>query len=584
MHKFMSGLGALTLIATLFTVGCSEATVGGPDGAWQAEEPPEQNQYPDTPVVSSQNEEEGGGALLSGATPEVVAGGETSCPDIYTPNAVMVPWVSQDPSGKWQNNTCCGQAVATHIWGLHNNRQQLSAQDLYDVIDWTHDNIPGRRSNNYNCNYTGPDDVIAILEQYVGLSSSYQKIPWCNLAEYLDGEHVVILYADSQGTNTTQNFWTNTTAHWVILESIQGDTVSVNDPGRGSASQGDSRAYTTSSVRESFENRGGFALIVDLAPTSSQPPSCTDACQRGMKRCGGGGVSECITGPRGCTEWSDARACPIPGQTCEGSGSCTCSPVGRVCQGSAVYDSDSCGETNFVRSCEHGCYQGACEAAPEPSCRKRTCSSAGAMCGSLSDGCGGTLNCGSCGSSGQECGTNNRCECVAAVRTTCSGGHVYEEDSCGSLGRQIETCPGGCRLARCLQAQEVCSAASPSTRNPGSNEVEGGGEVLKLELISSSSCGSLRFRVSKRDGSSLGAGSYALRVGSGRHSGWVREQRYLSSPTSSFEFVTDHRGNPNSDAIKEFIATKEAANVTTSAHQAWWYSKFVRVQMSEEYN
>ena len=35
---------------------------------------------------------------------------------------------------------------------------------------------------------------------------------------------------------------------------------------------------------------------------------------------------------------------------------------------------------------------------------------------------------------------------------------------------------------------------------------------------------------------------------------------------------------------QEFIVTKEAINPTTSAHQAWWYSKFVRVQMSEQYN
>ena len=75
-----------------------------------------------------------------------------------------------------------------------------------------------------------------------------------------------------------------------------------------------------------------------------------------------------------------------------------------------------------------------------------------------------------------------------------------------------------------------------------------------------------------------------MRVGSGRYYGQVREQRYLSAATSSFEFVTNHRGNPNNDAIKEFIVTKEAINPTTSAHQAWWYSKFVRVQMSEQYN
>jgi hypothetical protein len=39
-------------------------------------------------------------------------------------------------------------------------------------------------------------------------------------------------------------------------------------------------------------------------------------------------------------------------------------------------------------------------ASPDPdagTCRARTCTSAGSQCGALDDGCGGSLECGACG-------------------------------------------------------------------------------------------------------------------------------------------------------------------------------------------
>ncbi len=41
-------------------------------------------------------------------------------------------------------------------------------------------------------------------------------------------------------------------------------------------------------------------------------------------------------------------------------------------------------------------------------CVPRTCSGAGAVCGTLTDGCGGTLQCGTCGT-GYQCNTSNQC-------------------------------------------------------------------------------------------------------------------------------------------------------------------------------
>jgi hypothetical protein len=47
-------------------------------------------------------------------------------------------------------------------------------------------------------------------------------------------------------------------------------------------------------------------------------------------------------------------------------------------------------------------------------CTPSTCTQLGASCGSIGDGCGGTLSCGTCGT-GQSCGANNVCACSASA-------------------------------------------------------------------------------------------------------------------------------------------------------------------------
>lgn len=67
------------------------------------------------------------------------------------------------------------------------------------------------------------------------------------------------------------------------------------------------------------------------------------------------------------------------------------------------------------------------------SCQAKTCADVGATCGTASDGCGGTLSCGSC-ASGQTCDSQggNHCRALTA------------EEECGASGRVF--CPGhsGC--------------------------------------------------------------------------------------------------------------------------------------------
>ncbi len=74
-----------------------------------------------------------------------------------------------------------------------------------------------------------------------------------------------------------------------------------------------------------------------------------------------------------------------------------------------------------------------------------TCAAAGAQCGSISDGCGGTLNCGSC-SSGQSCSAN---VCVGGSCTTCAAAGA----ECGSIS---DGCGGTLNCGSCTISGETC--------------------------------------------------------------------------------------------------------------------------------
>ncbi|BDG06678.1 PQQ-like beta-propeller repeat protein [Anaeromyxobacter oryzae] len=105
--------------------------------------------------------------------------------------------------------------------------------------------------------------------------------------------------------------------------------------------------------------------------------------------------------------------------------------------------------------------------AAAPACTPTTCAAAGATCGELPDGCGGTLACGTC-AQGEACGGGqpNVCGPATCVPTTCEGlgkdcgpvsdgcGHVLD---CGACP-QGETCGGG-------GVENVCGrpACVPST-------------------------------------------------------------------------------------------------------------------------
>lgn len=174
---------------------------------------------------------------------------------------------------------------------------------------------------------------------------------------------------------------------------------------------GGSISCTTCSAGQSCNTKTKSCCTPNSCPTS-QPAGAT---------CGGL--------DNGCGGTMDCTSSCAPGLTCHGSKCCqptfTCDAtptVGSTC-GSNI--SNGCGTT----SCSCGtsglkCHNGKC-------CEPKTTCDAAQQCGTISNGCGGTISCGSCPSgAGNENFTckGNTCECVP---DTCRGRTGPQPDRCG---------------------------------------------------------------------------------------------------------------------------------------------------------
>jgi hypothetical protein len=133
----------------------------------------------------------------------------------------------------------------------------------------------------------------------------------------------------------------------------------------------------------------------------------------------------------------------------------TCSSLGYNC-GS---HSDGCGGTVICGTCSTGtCVNGQC-------CVPGTCSGLGYNCGTHSDGCGGTVNCGTCSSGtcyngqcctastcsglGYTCGTHSdgcggTINCGICSSGSCVNGQCCAPDTCASLGYNCGSYSDGC--------------------------------------------------------------------------------------------------------------------------------------------
>ena len=151
--------------------------------------------------------------------------------------------------------------------------------------------------------------------------------------------------------------------------------------------------------------------------------SCT-----GTDTCGGGGVPfQCGTG--GGSGGGDGGTSCMP-ITCAQVGS-NCGTVGDGCGGTL-----DCGTCTAPATCGGGGVAGQCGS---PICVPRTCAEAGANCGFVGDGCGGIINYG--GGTGPGCGT-------CAAGQLCGGGGVPNVCStptptCTNLCTKVATCDAG---------------------------------------------------------------------------------------------------------------------------------------------
>eukprot|EP01046_Picozoa_sp_COSAG06_P020162 COSAG06_NODE_1466_length_9367_cov_6.526651_6_plen_2125_part_01 len=136
-------------------------------------------------------------------------------------------------------------------------------------------------------------------------------------------------------------------------------------------------------------------------------------------------------------------------------------------------------------------YQPAVPQASYCVCIPVTCEEVGATCGARSDGCGGELDCGTCGSNtwgGQNACVNNMCECTpftcdtAPVRQECGRSAGRVEAKCVTRGATCGTITDGCGVdldcGTCFSNattgyEEICSFENKCECVPTTCEQEG---------------------------------------------------------------------------------------------------------------
>ncbi len=114
--------------------------------------------------------------------------------------------------------------------------------------------------------------------------------------------------------------------------------------------------------------------------------------------------------------------------TCTAAGA-QCGSVGDGCGGML-----DCGSCQFGMACGAGGTPNRCSVS-EAGCTPKTCAELGATCGPMGDGCGGTLQCGTC-SSGQTCGGGG----IASV----CGAPACTPKTCAQLGASCGPAGDGC--------------------------------------------------------------------------------------------------------------------------------------------
>jgi hypothetical protein len=202
-------------------------------------------------------------------------------------------------------------------------------------------------------------------------------------------------------------------------------------------------------------------MLFDLsACVQPYQPLCTpETCAQQNIACGPAGD--------GCGNLIQCGNCPS-GQTCGGGGTpgqcgaptCTpetcaqqniqCGPAGDGC-GNLI----QCGNCPAGQTCGGGGVPGHCGAPDGGTCKPQTCSQQNIQCGPAGDGCGGTLQCGTC-PSGQTCGGGGKpgqCGSPTCTPETCAQQNI----ACGPAG---DGCGGTLDCGNC-PAGEICGLNQP---------------------------------------------------------------------------------------------------------------------------
>ncbi len=162
---------------------------------------------------------------------------------------------------------------------------------------------------------------------------------------------------------------------------------------------------------------------------------CTDTCSSLKYVCGNQSI---------CGIIQNCGTCQT-GYTCNSSGMCECKPesnsefcsrLGKNC--GRVTGTDNCGKSKTVQNCGTCTTPETCGGGGTANvcgCTPTTCSELGRNCGTVSNGCGGTLTCGSYGGgcqTGYSCAANGTCvkDCVP----NCAGKQCGDNGCGGSCG------------------------------------------------------------------------------------------------------------------------------------------------------
>ena len=184
------------------------------------------------------------------------------------------------------------------------------------------------------------------------------------------------------------------------------------------------------------------------SPPSTQPdgPACAPVTceQAGGKYCGR--IGDGCGGSLDCGGCADGQTCGGGGRpgvcslpvdlncqpiSCDQAGGNLCGTLGNGCGGTL-----QCGGCADGQTCGGRGLPGVCSAPADPSCKKVQCQQTGGkLCGKVGDGCGGVMDCGGC-SDNLACGGSGTAGVCGPAPGTCTP-RTCQQDSwkyCGSIG------------------------------------------------------------------------------------------------------------------------------------------------------